>query len=84
MLFILYFNHINLQIKLIKQFYDPKSKDALKNYNNKAITDMKILIRNVLKKRFDPPILIVPCNKGRIYRLQSKSLINYLKTEHCN
>jgi len=45
----------------------------------------KALIRNVLKKRFDPPILLMKSNvKGRIGKLQSTSLINYLKSEHCN
>ncbi|XP_011875751.1 PREDICTED: uncharacterized protein LOC105566399 isoform X2 [Vollenhovia emeryi] len=56
----------------------------LKNYNNnKAIMSLRALIRDVLKKRFDPPILLQSGGKDRIYRLQSKSLINYLKAEHC-
>ncbi|XP_018360746.1 PREDICTED: uncharacterized protein PF14_0093-like [Trachymyrmex cornetzi] len=72
--------YLILEIKSInEQFY---SVD-LQNYNNnKAITNIKALVRNVLK-RFDPPILM-PGSKGRIYKLQSKSVINYLKTEHCN
>jgi len=45
--------------------------------------NIKALIRNVLK-RFDPPILLMPGSKNRIYKLQSKSIINYLKTKHCN
>jgi len=80
----LYFTHftINLQIKSInEQFYCAELQN---HYNNKAITNIKALIRNVLKKRFDPPILLMPGSKGRIYKLQSKSVINYLKTEHCN
>lgn len=59
---------------------------ALQNhYNNKAIINAKTLIKNVLKKRFDPPILLMKSNvKGRVGKLQSKSLINYMKSEHCN
>lgn len=85
MLFIVYFNHIfyviHLQIKLTKQFHCAELQNY---YNSKAITNIKVLIKNVLKKRFDPPILLMPGSKSRIYKLQSKSLINYLKTEHCN
>ncbi|XP_050448925.1 metacaspase-2-like isoform X3 [Cataglyphis hispanica] len=71
-----------IKIKINKQFYCA----ALQNhYNNKAIINAKTLIKNVLKKRFDPPILLMKSNvKGRVGKLQSKSLINYLQSEHCN
>ncbi|XP_011701501.1 PREDICTED: protein PFC0760c-like isoform X2 [Wasmannia auropunctata] len=69
----------------IKSINEQSYYAELQNHNNKAITDTKALIRNVLKKRFDPPILLMPVNsKSRICKLQSKSVINYLKTEHCN
>lgn len=73
---------INLQIKLLnEQFYCAELQNY---YNNKAITNTKVLVKNVLRKRFDPSIFLMKGSKGRIYKLQSKSLINYLKTEHCN
>ncbi|XP_025263596.1 uncharacterized protein LOC105259189 [Camponotus floridanus] len=71
-----------LEIKTNKQFY---CAELQSHYNNKAIMNAKALIKNVLKKRFDPPILLMKSNvKGRIGKLQSTSLINYLKSEHCN
>ncbi|KAL6262909.1 hypothetical protein P5V15_005698 [Pogonomyrmex californicus] len=72
-----------MEVKLNnKQFY---SAEWQTYYNNKVITNTKTLIRNVLKKRFDPPILLMKDKiSNRMYKLQSKSLINYLKTEHCN
>ncbi|XP_071563681.1 uncharacterized protein [Temnothorax nylanderi] len=73
--------YLILEIKSTEQLYCAELQNY---YNNKAITNIKTLIRNVLKTRFDPPLLLMPCRKGRIYKLQSKSIINYLKTEHCN
>ncbi|XP_070170436.1 repetitive organellar protein-like [Polyergus mexicanus] len=71
-----------LEIKMNKQFYCAALQS---HYNNQAIVNTKTLIKGVLKKRFDPPILLMKSNiKGRIGKLQSKSLINYLKSEHCN
>ncbi|XP_011149412.1 putative uncharacterized protein DDB_G0282133 isoform X3 [Harpegnathos saltator] len=52
--------------------------------NSRAIANIKALIRNVLRKRFDPPISLISHVKEKICRLQTKSLINYLKSEHCN
>ncbi|XP_018352292.1 PREDICTED: uncharacterized protein LOC108754466 [Trachymyrmex septentrionalis] len=72
--------YLILEIKSINEQFH--CVDLQKYNNNKAIINLKALVRNVLK-RFDPPILLMP-GKGRIYKLQSKSVINYLKTEHCN
>ncbi|RLU22399.1 hypothetical protein DMN91_004677 [Ooceraea biroi] len=56
---------------------------AEQSYNSQAITNTKTLIRNVLKKRFDPSIKLMPkfC-KDRVCRVQSTSLLNYLISEH--
>ncbi|KAL0129526.1 hypothetical protein PUN28_001648 [Cardiocondyla obscurior] len=73
--------YINLEITSTIHFYCAKLQ---KSYNDKAINNIKKLIRQVLQKRFDPPILLMRGSKGRTYKLQSKSVLNYLKTEHCN
>lgn len=81
LLYICIKNLINLQIKSTKQFYCA----ALQNhYNNQIVTKVKTLIRSVLRKRFDPPILLMQTRKGRIGKINSTSLINYLKSKHCN
>ncbi|XP_039314559.1 uncharacterized protein LOC105193856 isoform X2 [Solenopsis invicta] len=50
--------YIILEIKSInEQFYCAESQNY---YNNKVITNIKTLVRNVLKKRFNPPILLMP------------------------
>ena len=64
-----------------EQFY---SAELQNHYKNKIIMNTKALMRSVLKKRFDPSISLMSRCKGRIGRLQSTSLINYLKSEHCN
>jgi len=48
------------------------------------MTNIKTLVKNVLKKRYDPPILLMPDIKDKICKLQSKSVISYLKTKHYN
>ncbi|XP_071626837.1 uncharacterized protein [Temnothorax longispinosus] len=73
--------YLILEIKYTEQLYCAELQNY---YNNKAITNLRTLIRNVLKTRFDPPLVLMSSRKGRIYKLQSKSIINYLKTEHCN
>jgi len=39
------------------------------HYNNKVITNILTLIKNVLKKRCDPPILLMLGSKDKIYKL---------------
>ncbi|XP_032691072.1 protein dopey homolog PFC0245c-like isoform X2 [Odontomachus brunneus] len=73
--------YIILEVKSEKQFYCAAEQSF---YNRQAIANMKSLVRNVLKTRFDPPISLIARVKEKICKLQKKSLINYLRSEHCN
>ncbi|XP_014480408.1 PREDICTED: uncharacterized protein LOC106747425, partial [Dinoponera quadriceps] len=72
--------YLIFEVNLTKQFYSATQQ----NFNSKAIQNIKTLVRSVLKKRFDPPMVLISHAKEKICRLQIKSLINYLKSEHCN
>lgn len=72
---------INLQIKSINEQFS--RAEIQNNDNSRALTYIKTLVRNVLKKQFDPPISL-KSQKGRICQLQFKSVVEYLRSGHCN
>ncbi|XP_020287553.1 uncharacterized protein PF11_0213-like isoform X2 [Pseudomyrmex gracilis] len=55
-----------------------------RHYHNIIYTNAKSLIKNVLTKRFEPPLLLQSCRDRRICRIQSKSLIDHLKAMYCS
>lgn len=40
------------------------------------------MMREMLEKRFDPPIRFVKKESGRICKINSRSLVDYLKAGH--
>ncbi|XP_012141183.2 uncharacterized protein LOC105662543 [Megachile rotundata] len=66
-------------ISLEKQVnYDTETS----HYYNEKIRRSKILMRNLLKEKFDPPITVSHCTTGKICKLINKSVLAYLQSEH--
>lgn len=42
----------------------------------------RLQMQKVLKEKFDPPIFISKVKKGKVCRLNNKSVLAYLRTEH--
>ncbi|XP_029038226.2 reticulocyte-binding protein homolog 1-like isoform X2 [Osmia bicornis bicornis] len=56
--------------------------DTGKNQCNKTVEASRLLMQQMLKQKFDPPILMMKTNKDKVCRLNNKSVLAYLQTEH--
>lgn len=71
---------------LFYYFLQMKSSEVYyaKCYHDTIYTNAKSLIKKVLKKRFEPPLILQSSRDRRICRIQSKSLIDHLKAIYCS
>ena len=64
-----------------KELYSEHSDD-FKRAENKKMNKSKSMMREILQSRFDPPIRFVKKEQGRICKIKSRTLVEYLKAGH--
>lgn len=59
------------------------SSDVIQDHKERGlrIKELKKTLATVLRRRFDPPIVVVKKNLDRRVKIQSKSLVEHLKSE---